>query len=156
MVEAQPSGAFNRDPQDLVVTTGDRLVVNHLLEHDFLSDVQLESLLDDLERVPVSEKAAIFNENPPIVGRPQDSGTRRIIYGNYGGCNHHKHNPHKLHDLPVLKRIADRVLETAKKSVVGGLGGAAAFSTWQKFHAMTTPRSTCIAMPPLTLGPKAH
>ena len=31
-----------------------------------------------------------------------------------------KHNPHKLHDLPVLNRVADRVLETAKKSVVGG------------------------------------
>ena len=103
-----------------MVTVGDRLVVNHLLEHDFLSDVQLESLLDDLERVPFSKKAASFNENPPIVGRPQVSFTRRTVYGNYGGRNHYKHNPHKLHDLPVLKRIADRVLETAKKSVVGG------------------------------------
>ena len=68
-----------------------------------------------------SEKAPIFNENPPIVGRPQDSGTRRTLYGNYGAANHHKHNPHKLHDLPVLKRVADRVLETAKKTVVGGV-----------------------------------
>ena len=48
--------------------------------------------------------------------------TRRTLYGNYGGANHHKHNPHKLHDLPVLKRVADRVLETAKKTVVGGVG----------------------------------
>ena len=64
----------------------------------------------------------IFNENPPIVGRPQDLGTRRTVYGNYGGRNHLKHNPHKLHDLPVLKRVAYRVLETAKKSVVGGVG----------------------------------
>ena len=70
---------------------------------------------------PLSEKAPIFNENPPIVGRPQDFGTRRTLYGNYGGANHHKHNPHKLHDLPVLKRVADRVLETAKKTVVGGV-----------------------------------
>ena len=82
----------------------------------------LQSLLDDLDRVPLSEKAPIFNENPPIVGRPQDSGTRRTLYGNYGGANHHRHNPHKLHDLPVLKRVADRVLETAKKTVVGGVG----------------------------------
>ena len=82
--------------------------------------MQLESLFDDLERVPLSEKAAIFNRNPPIVGRPQDSGTRRAVCGNYGGRNHHKHNPHKLHDLPVLKRIAYRVHETAKKSVWGG------------------------------------
>ena len=103
-----------------MLAAGDRLVVNHLLEHDFLSEVQLKSLLDDLERVPLSKKAAIFNENPPIVGRPQDSGTRRTIYGNSGGRNHHKHNPHKPHDLPVLKRVAERVLETAKKSVVGG------------------------------------
>ena len=44
VVDVEPIGAFNRDPNHLVVTTGDRLVVNHLLEHDFLSDVQLESL----------------------------------------------------------------------------------------------------------------
>ena len=103
VVVAEPMGAFNRDPNDLVVTVGDRLVVNHLLEHDFLSDVQLERLLDDVERAPLSEKAAIFNENPPIVGRPQDSGTRCTVYGNYAGRNHHKHNPNKLHDRPVLK-----------------------------------------------------
>ena len=48
--------------------SGDRLVVNHLLEHDFLSHVQLESLLEDLGRVPLTEKAGIFNENPPKVG----------------------------------------------------------------------------------------
>ena len=117
---AEPLGAFNRDPNDLVLTVGGRLVVNHLLEHDFLSHVQLQSLLDDLHRVPLSEKAPIFNENPTIVGRPQDSGTRRTLYGNYGGDNQHKHNPHKLHDLPVLKRVADRVLETAEKTLHGG------------------------------------
>ena len=115
-------GAFNRDPNDLVVTTRERLVVNHLIEHDFFNAVQLDSLLADLDRVPLSEKAPIVNENPPIVGTPQNSRTRRTVYGNYGGPNHHKHNPHKLHDLPVLKRVADRVLETAKKSVVGGFG----------------------------------
>ena len=121
VVAAEALGAFNRDPNDLVLTVGGRLVVNHLLEHDFLSDVQLQILLDHLDRVPLSEKAPIFNENPPTVSGPQDSGTRRTLYGNYGGANHHKHNPHKLHDLPVLKRVADRVLETAKKTVVGGV-----------------------------------
>ena len=99
VVAAEPMGAFHRDPNDLVVTTRERLVVNHLIQHDFLSAVQLDSLLADLDRVPLSEKAPIFNENPPIVGKPQDSGTRRTVYGNYGGPNHHKHNPHKLHDL---------------------------------------------------------
>ena len=149
VVAAEPMGAFNRDPNDLVLTAGDKLVANHLLEHDLLSEVQLESFLDDLERVPLSQKAAIFNEHPPIVGRSQDSRTRRTVYGNYGGGNHHKHKPHKLHDLPVLKRIAECVLKTAKKSVVGGgLGGATPFLTWQKFRAMTTPHSTPIAMPP--------
>ena len=82
----------------------------------------LRVFFDDLQSLPLSEKAAIFNENPPIVGRPQDSGTRRTVYGNYAGRNHHKHNTHELHDLPVLKRIAHRVLEIAKKSVVGGVG----------------------------------
>ena len=132
----QSPWAFNRDPNDLVVTTGERLVVNHLIEHEFLSVVQLDSLLEDLDRVPVSEKAPIFNENPPIVGRPQDSGTRRTVYGNYGGPNHHKHNPHQLHNLPVLKslRVANHVLETAKKSVVGGVGWSCTiFLTWPKF-----------------------
>ena len=118
VVAAEPLGAFNRDPNGLVLTVGGRLVVNHLLEHD----VQLQRLLDDLDTVPLTDKAPIFNENPPIVGKPQDSGTRRTLYGNYGGANHHKHNPYKLHDLPVLKRVADRVLETAKKTVVGGVG----------------------------------
>ena len=69
VVAAEPMGVFNRDPNDLVVTAGDRLVGNHLLGHDFLSDVQLESLWDDLERVPLSEKTAIFNENPPHCGQ---------------------------------------------------------------------------------------
>ena len=156
VVAAEPLGAFNRDTNDLVLAVGGKLVVDHLLEHDFLSDTQLQSLLEDLDRVPLSEKAPIFNENPPIVGRPQDSGTRRTLYGNYGGADHHKHNPHKLHDLPVLKRVADRVLETAKKTVVGGSDGAAPSLTWPKFRAMTTPPSTSIATPPPTPFPKAH
>ena len=41
VVAADPLGAFNGDPNDLVLTVGGRPVVNHLLEHDFLSDVQL-------------------------------------------------------------------------------------------------------------------
>ena len=61
VVAAEPLGAFNRDPNDLVVTTRGRLVANHLIEHEFLSDVQLNSLLEDLDRVPLSEKAPIFN-----------------------------------------------------------------------------------------------
>ena len=61
VVAAEPFGAFNRDPNDLVLTVGGKLVVNHLLEHDFLSDIQLQSLLDDLDRVPLSEKAPIFD-----------------------------------------------------------------------------------------------
>ena len=157
VVAAEPLGAFNRDPNDHVLAVGGRLVVNHLLEHEFLSGLQLDSLLAHLDRVPLTEKAPIFNENPPIVGGPQDSGTRRTLYGNYGGAKHHKHNPHKLHDVPLLKRVADRVLETAKKSVVvGGVGGAAPPLTWPNFGAMTTPPSTSIAMPPPTPFLKAH
>ena len=56
-------------------------MVNHLLEYDFWSDVQLQSILQDLDRVPLAENAPIFNENPPIVGKPQDSGTRRTLCG---------------------------------------------------------------------------
>ena len=32
VVSAEPLGAFNRDPNDLVLTVGGKLVVNHLLE----------------------------------------------------------------------------------------------------------------------------
>ena len=72
VVEAEPKRAFNRDPRDLVFyTNGDSLGVKNLLEHYFLSHVQLESLLEDFGKVPLIEKAAIFNENPPILGRPK-------------------------------------------------------------------------------------
>ena len=70
-------------------------MVNHLLEHDELSQVELKGLLEDFERVPIPNKAPIFDENPPVVGRPKDSGARRTVYGDYGCRNHHKHNPHK-------------------------------------------------------------
>ena len=156
VVAAEPLGALNRDPNDLVLTTRGRLVVNHLIEHDFLSAVQLDSLLEDLDRVPLSEKAPIFNENPPIVGRPQDSGTRRTVYGNYGGANHHKHNPHKLHDLPLLKRVVDRVLETTKKSVVGGVGWSCTILNMAEISSYDHTPSTSIAMPPPTPILKAH
>ena len=60
-------GAFNRDPKDLVVTTSDKLVVN--LHHpDFLSDTELQSLLEDLNMVPIADKVPIFNEDPLVVG----------------------------------------------------------------------------------------
>ena len=158
VVAGEPMGSFNRDPNDLVVTTGDKLVVNYLLEHDFLSNVQLDSLLDDLDRVPLSEKAAIFIENPPIVGRSQDSGTCRTVYGNNGGRNHHKHNPNKLHDLPVLKRVAGRVLETAKKSVVGGGVGwsCTILYTAEISSHDHTPQHLHRDAPPPTLCLKAH
>ena len=93
VVAAEPMRASNRIPMILWSPPWDRLVVKHLLEHDFLSHVQLESLLDDVEREPLSKKAAIFNENAPIVGRREASGTRRTDYASYGGRNHHKHNP---------------------------------------------------------------
>ena len=86
VVAAEPLGAFNRDPNDLVLTVGGRLVVNHLLEHDFLSDVQLQSLLDDLDRVPLSEKAPIFNENVPFVIRPFESEIHGTVNFTYFCC----------------------------------------------------------------------
>ena len=152
VVAAEPLGAFNRDPNDLVLTVGGRLVVNHLLEHDFLSGVQLDSLFEELDRVPLTEKAPIFNENPPIMGMPQDSGTRRTLYGNYGGANHHKHNPHKVHVLPVLKRVADRVIENAKKSVVGGVGWSCTILDMGKISSYEhTPQHLHCDAPPYTI-----
>ena len=65
VVAAEPLGAFNRYRNDLVLSVGGRLVVNHLLEHDFLSGVQLDNLSEDLDRVPLTEKAPSFNETPP-------------------------------------------------------------------------------------------
>ena len=146
VVAAKPLGVFNRDPNEPMLIVGGRLVVNHLLEHDFLSEVQLQSLLDALDRVPLSEKAPAFNENPPIVGRPQDSGTRRTLYGTNGGANHHK-----LHDRPVLKGVADRVLETAKKTVVGGVGWSCTILDMAKIASYDhTPQHLRREAPPYT------
>ena len=86
VVAAEPSSPFNKDPNDLVVTTREGLVVNHLIVHDFLSAVELDSLLEDLDRVPLSEKAPIFNESFPIVGRPRDSGTNTHSIWHLWGC----------------------------------------------------------------------
>ena len=121
VVAPETFGPLNRDPNYFVLTVGRKLVVNHLLGHDCLSDVQLQRLLDDFDRVPPSVKAPTFNESPPIVGRTQHSRTRRTLYGKYGDANHRTHNLHNAHDLPVLKRVADGVLETAKKTVMGGV-----------------------------------
>ena len=90
---AEPMGAFNRDPTDLVVTTRDRLVVNHLLKHFFLSQVELKSLLEDLERVPLTKKAHIFNENPPVLGRPKDSRARYTVLATMGVAATRSTNP---------------------------------------------------------------
>ena len=57
----------------------------------------------------------------PLFKRPLIPRSRRV-HGKYGGANHHKHNPHKLHNPLVLNRFADRVLETLKKSWVVGVG----------------------------------
>ena len=65
VVAAEPLGAFNRDPNDLVLTVGGKLVVNHLLEHDFLSDVQLQSLLCKMQYLWPE-----LLGNPPLVALP--------------------------------------------------------------------------------------
>ena len=63
VVAVELLGAFNRDPNDLVLTNRGRLVVYHVIEQDFLSAVQQDSRLDDPDRVPLSEKAPIFNQD---------------------------------------------------------------------------------------------
>ena len=74
------------------------------------------------------------------------------MYGNYGGVNHHKHNPHKLHDLPVLKRVADRVLETAKKTVVGGVGWSCTILDMAEISSYDhTPKHLHRDAPPYTI-----
>ena len=59
---------------------------------------------------------------PSVVGKLKDSGAGCSVYGNYAGRNHTKYNPHRLHNVPVVKRIEDRVLDTVKQVVVGGSG----------------------------------
>ena len=61
VVAAKPLGAFNRDRNDLVLTTRGRLVVNHPIEHHLLSAMHLGSLLEDLDRVPGTH----FQSQPP-------------------------------------------------------------------------------------------
>ena len=40
----------------------------------------------------------------PLWAGPKILGPAAHCMATMGGANHHKHNPHKLHDLPVLKR----------------------------------------------------
>ena len=152
MIAPEPLGALNRDPNDLVLIVGGRLLVNHLLEHHSLSGVQLGSLSEDLDRLPLTRKEFISNGNPPIVGTAKDSATRRTLYGTYGGAHHPKHNPKNMHNLPVLKRITDRVLETAKKSVVGGVGLSCIIHVMAKISGYDhTPQHLHRYAPPYTI-----
>ena len=73
----------------------------------------------------VSDPLTVGHPTPfhtPLWAGPKIQGPAALCMTTMGGRNHHKHNPHKLHHLPVLKRAGVRVLETAKKSVVGGVG----------------------------------
>ena len=93
VVAAEPLGALNREPNDVVLAVEGRLVVNHLLEHNFLSGVQLDSLLKDLDRVPLNEKAPIFNDNPPHCGQaPRFSDLPHILWQLWG-CQPTKAQP---------------------------------------------------------------
>ena len=78
VVTEEPLGVFNSDPTNLVMSTGGRFVVNHLLEHDYVCEVELDSLLEDIERVPITGNAPTFNAGPPVVGSPKDGGARCI------------------------------------------------------------------------------
>ena len=80
---SDPMATFNGDAMDRVVTTKDRSVANNLLEPDFWRQVELGSLLEDLARVPLTQNAPRFNENPPpprpVADGPKDSGGGRTI-----------------------------------------------------------------------------
>ena len=58
----------------MVYTSGDKLVLNHLLEHDFLSHVLLESLLKDLAGVPLTKGYPFSMRTPPWWAGPGIEG----------------------------------------------------------------------------------
>ena len=86
VVPPSPLGALNRDPNDLVLSVGGRLVVNHLLEHNFLSGLQLDSLLEDLDRLPLTKKARHLQRDPPHCGQAPRFWDRPHIVWQVWGC----------------------------------------------------------------------
>ena len=160
MVAAEPLGAFNRDPNDLVLTVGGKLVVNHLLEHDFLSDIQLQSLLDDLDRVPLSEvsqrRHPFSMRTPPLSAGPKILGPAAHCMATMGVPTTTSTTPTSSMICQSSKGWQIVCLRPQRRLWWGGSDGAAPSLTWPKFRAMTTPPSTSIATPPPTPFLKAH
>ena len=156
VVAAEPLGAFNRDPNDLVLTVGGKLVVNHLLEHDFLSDIQLQSLLDDLDRVPLSKNPPFSMRTPPLSAGPKILGPAAHCMATMGVPTTTSTTPTSSMICRSSKGWQIVCLGPRRRLWWGGSDGAAPSLTWPKFRAMTTPPSTSIATPPPTPFPKAH
>ena len=156
VVAAEPLGAFNRDPNDLVLTVGGRLVVNHLLEHDFLSDVQLQSLLDDLDRVPLLEKAPLSMRTPPFSAVPKILGPAAHCMATMGVPTTTSTTPTSSMICQSSKGWQIVCLRRRRRLWWGVSDGAAPSLTWPKFRAVTTPPNTSSATPPLIPFLKAH
>ena len=145
MVMAEPIRAFNRDPNDLVVTTGDRLVVNHLLEHDFLSQVEVGSLLEVTGRVSLTKKAPIFNEKTPRCGQAQ--GFRGPPHGLWQLCGS---QPPQAQPPQVAcpEKDSTSCLGHRKEGGGGGGGGCCAMLDMAEISCYDHVPQHCIAMPP--------
>ena len=159
VVAAEPLGAFNRDPNDLVLTMGGRLVVNHLLEHDFLSDVQLQliKVIWMIWIACLSQRRHPFSmRTPPLSAGPK-------ILGPVAHCMATMGAPTTTSTTPTSSMICQSskgwqiVCWRRRRRLWWGLSAGATPSwTWPKFRAMTTPPSTSIATPPPTPCLKAH
>ena len=99
-------------PSNLVVTAPAQAPINH--NHKYLRRTEHAHLLNcptlamveklDLEQRSLSEtkKVRIFNQNPPLPGRPSDPPGREMVYGVPLNGEHTPSQGQPMHDLPAL------------------------------------------------------
>ena len=99
-------------PSDLVVTAPAQAPINHNLkdlrqtEHAHLLNCPTLAMVEklDLEQRSVLEtkKVGIFNQNPPLPGRPSNPPRREMVYGVPLNGEHAPSHGQPMHDLLAL------------------------------------------------------
>ena len=119
VVAAKRMGAFNSHPNDLVVSVVDRLGVNHLLEHDFLTDVQSRVFWMILRRC-LSNKRQLFSmRTPPLWAGPKIQGPTAHSTATMGATATTTTTPTSS---TICRSSRGSHIVCLKKSVVGGGG----------------------------------
>ena len=133
VVAAEPMGVFRWDPNDLVVTAGDRLVVNHLLEHDFRVLCSW-TVFWMILRGCLSQRRHPFSMRTPAC-RASHKIHRPVAHcmATMGAATTTSTTPTSFTICRSSKGSQSMCLRLRRRVWWGGLGAAAPFFTWQIF-----------------------